>query len=200
MEDKQQSVNIRIIYNEDREDKDDIRKHSQEMLRTKDTNMQAWLLHLQICAQPMKVGRIFYSGTIFEMSPMIKTVLGTSLKKKVINIEASVVAKAAYETNIKRMRFYDKYNSTNLDHQEKLNLCKDITIYYKSRFATILAIYLARAFTKYPKPQYFTTRSEQQFVPAPGVLLCFNTTRTFQGFLTQTAKISNNTSSIVQVP
>eukprot|EP00957_Ditylum_brightwellii_P154484 11756846-Ditylum_brightwellii.AAC.1 len=127
-ESKKRSINIRILYNGEPEDRKKIRRYLQKQLRTKGINVQVWLSCLQTCAQPMKARRIIYSATIFKISQFVKNVLEIIYKEKRINIKVSIIAEAAFEAEIKGRRFYDGYNSVDLDQWGKLNLHKVFTI------------------------------------------------------------------------
>jgi hypothetical protein len=107
---------------------------------------------------------------------------------------------AAFEDDSERKRWYNNHNLNDKDDKEELALRKVPTIYCESKYTTTLALHIHRAFSSNPPKKYLTKGVNQRFVPAPGVMVCYEMTRSFQAFLSDTARIQSVQGSMVSLP
>eukprot|EP00957_Ditylum_brightwellii_P032399 2455065-Ditylum_brightwellii.AAC.1 len=105
-EDKKRNVNLQILFNVLNNNRETIQSKLQEDLRRSNPDCQVWLARLQIVANPVRVGRIFYSAGPIDVKPIIKRILSTLIKETKVDIEASISMEAAFEDNNKRKTQY----------------------------------------------------------------------------------------------
>jgi hypothetical protein len=194
------SVSIRILYNGLDSERETIRKNLQESIRNRDKDAQVWLSRLQTCANPSKVGRIFYSTASFDLSPIAKRISNVIYKETNRPIEITIVAESAFEDEKERKTWYETHDTTTAEAKEELSLRKVPTIYCEAKWTTVVGLHFLQAFSSNPPTKYLTNATEQRFVPTPGALVCYNPKRQFQAYLTDTAKLTANAHTIITVP
>eukprot|EP00957_Ditylum_brightwellii_P053732 4071239-Ditylum_brightwellii.AAC.1 len=111
-------------------------------------------------------------------------------------IEGSIVMEAAFEDDSKREKWCNNHNLNDKHDKEELALRKFPTIYCESKYATTLALHIHRAISSNPPKKYLTKGVNQRFVPAPGVMVCYEMNQSFQAFVSDTARIQSVQGSV----
>eukprot|EP00957_Ditylum_brightwellii_P190905 14536479-Ditylum_brightwellii.AAC.1 len=103
-ETKRRSMKIRLLFNGSKEDRETICSQLQEDLRRSNPECQVWLSRLQTVANPVRVGRIFYSAVAFDMKPMMTRILDALIAEMNLPIQVSIAMEAAFEDDSKRKK------------------------------------------------------------------------------------------------
>eukprot|EP00957_Ditylum_brightwellii_P147832 11257785-Ditylum_brightwellii.AAC.1 len=73
-------------------------------------------------------------------------------------------------TENERQLWYDKHSTKDLKDKKELDIKKVPIVYCKSKFASVLATHLYKAFSQNPPAKYAMKGTSLRFVPTHGVM------------------------------
>jgi hypothetical protein len=90
----------------------------QNSMRQYDKDCQVWLSKLQTVATPVKVGKIFYSGSIFNIKEQVQRVIAVTSKESLLQIEMGLTMEPTFCTEDERQLWYDKHSTRDLEDKK----------------------------------------------------------------------------------
>eukprot|EP00957_Ditylum_brightwellii_P211419 15366147-Ditylum_brightwellii.AAC.1 len=163
-------------------------------------NTQVWPSTLQSAANPVKIGTIFYSASIFDIRPVVERISEVLYEETKQLTEISLKKEIAFKDDEQQIRWYDIHDiRNNREHLAEAELLKSASIHVEAKNAHRVANHFLHALSSISPLPYLLKGIEQRLIPEPGILVNFELKRDFSAYVSDTVRLHFIQNSVVGI-